>query len=54
VPIAQIDDFVVEAELQGAGVALDQFDKAGGVGETVVALRGRPTTARGRRVVPGM
>ena len=37
VPVAQIDDLLVGAELQGAGVALDQVDEPGGVGETVVA-----------------
>ena len=37
VPVALIEDLVVGSELQGAGVALDQLDETGGVGETVVA-----------------
>ena len=37
VPIAQIDDLLVGAQLQCAGVTLDQIDEAGGVGETVLA-----------------
>jgi hypothetical protein len=37
VPVALIKDLLVGAELQGAGIALDQLDEAGRVGETVVA-----------------
>jgi hypothetical protein len=45
VPVAQIDDILVWAELQGAGIELDQLDKASGFGkwfsrnETMAPLR---------------
>jgi hypothetical protein len=36
-PVAKINDLLVGAGLQGAGVALDQLDKPGPVGKTVLA-----------------
>ena len=36
-PVAEVDEFVVGAEFYGAGLAVDEFDQCGGVGEGVVA-----------------
>src|ERR1700746_1072582 len=45
--IAQIDDLLVGADFQGAGVGLDQVDETGRVGETIVAQRDDGTPGAG-------